>query len=484
MSVPIESVTLPIISNLEPNLAETINKFVHFVDLADRELLFREGDDADYMFTVVSGSLKVLRHSKGSDVYVRDLTAGDSGGITSLFLTCPRSATLIAGGATRIARLSKADLDSALGDGSELARGLLQILSRQVRSGGRALADILRGDSDDRLRVAVFDAKKYDIEALSGSVPEEWNMHYLDPRLNEKTASLAVGCRVICIFVNDVADRATLEILSDNGVRLIALRCSGFNNVDLKAAEQLGISVVRVPAYSPYAVSEHAIALLLALNRKVHRAYQRVREGNFTLVGLEGFDLHGRTAAVLGVGAIGKVLVRNLQGFGMKVVGWDAYPDSDFSKETGMQYVPLEEAIAQADVISLHAPLMDSTYHLIDAKSINKMKYGVIIINTSRGGLIDHEALIGGLKSGKISAAGLDVYEEEAGVFFEDLSGAILKDDVLARLLSLNNVIITSHQAYLTRDALNTIAKVTVTNIEEFLQGASGAELTNFVGPV
>lgn len=483
MTEPTQSVNLPLISDLEPALAESLNRFVTFVELADKEVLFNEGDEADYMFTVVSGCLRVLRRSEGRDVYVRDLPPGESGGITSIFLTKPRSATVIADGKTCIARLSQTDLENAIKEDGELAHGLMQILCKQVRSGGRALADILRDDNDGRLNVAVFDAKKYDVDALVELVPEEWNMRYFDPRLNDKTASLAAGCRVACIFVNDVADRAALELLASAGVELIALRCSGFNNVDLQAARQLGISVVRVPAYSPNAVSEHAVALLLALNRKVHRAYQRVREGNFTLVGLEGFDLNGRTAAVLGVGAIGKCLVRNLQGFGMKVYGWDAFPDEKFAAETGMEYVAIDEAITRADVVSLHTPLMESTYHLIDEQAIDSMKDGVIIINTSRGGLIDHEALIAGLKSGKVAAAGLDVYEAEAGVFFEDLSSSVLTDDVLARLLSLTNVIITSHQAYLTTDALATIARVTINNIKEFTDGKTGSELTNIVLP-
>lgn len=472
---------LPILRDLEPELVEHLDPLVRIVDLEPEETLFVEEDDADFMFSVVSGRLKVFRRSEGKDVYVRDLTEGEAGGITSLFLTQPRSATVVAAEPSQIAVLNKDDLDQAMEREPAIIRGLLRILSKQVRSGGKRMAHLLKGRQDDRVQVAVFDAKSYDQVALDEVVLEEWNMHYLDPRLNRETATLAAGCKVVCIFVNDVADRETLEILADVGVELIALRCSGFNNVDLEAAEGLGISVVRVPGYSPYAVAEHAIALLLALNRKVHRAYQRVREGNFTLAGLEGFDLHGRTAAVIGVGGIGKVLVRNLQGFGMKVVGWDAYPSKEFAEETGMEYVSFEEAIKQADVISLHAPLVKETYHLIDEEAINLMKDGAILINTSRGGLVDHDALIKALKSGKISAAGLDVYEEEAGIFFEDLSAKVITDDILARLLSLTNVIITSHQAYLTTDALNNIATATVSNIVEFLDGKRKDQLTNRV---
>lgn len=475
------SLCLPVVGDLEPELAHHVDGLVRIIELTTDQTLFLEGDDADFMFSVISGKLKVLRRSEGNDVYVRDLGAGESGGITSLFLTQPRSATLIAREPTKIATVKKDDLDKAMDEHPTLARGLLRILSRQVRSGGKSVANLLRGRSDDRVQIAVFDAKSYDRNALSEVAPKEWNLHFLDPRLDKNTAPLATGCKIVCIFVNDKADRDALEILADAGVELIALRCSGFNNVNLEAAKQLGISVTRVPVYSPHAVAEHAVALLQALNRKVHRAYQRVREGNFTLSGLEGFDLHGRTAAVIGVGGIGKCLVKILQGFGMTVVGWDAYPDPKFSEETGMQYVSFEEAITQAAVISLHAPLVKETYHLIDEKAINSMKDGTILINTSRGGLVDHDALIQALKSGKIGAAGLDVYEEEAGVFFEDLSSRVITDDVLARLLSLTNVIITSHQAYLTTDALHNIASTTTLNIDEFLSGKRQDQLTNQV---
>lgn len=473
--------SLPVFGDLEPDLAQHINKRVKFIELAPNQTLFLENDEADFMFFVISGKLKVLRQSDDKDVYVRDLDAGESGGITSLFLTQPRSATVIASEPTKLATLSKVDLDTAMTKHPEIGHGLLRILSRQVRSSGKSMAHLMKGRLDGEVQIAVFDAKSYDRDALTKVMPEDWHLHFIDPRLNRQTATLAAGCTIACIFVNDVADRDALEILADVGVEMIALRCSGFNNVDLPAARRLGISVARVPVYSPYAVAEHAIALLLALNRKVHRAYQRVREGNFTLSGLEGFDLHGRTAAVLGVGGIGKVLVKNLQGFGMKVVGWDAYPSEQFAEETGMEYVSFEEAIKVADVISLHAPLTKDTYHLIDDKAISTMKDGVILINTSRGGLVDHEALISALKSGKIGAAGLDVYEEEAGVFFEDLSARVIADDVLARLLSLTNVIITSHQAYLTTDALHNIASTTAGNINEFLDGKRFEELTNYV---
>ena len=259
--------------------------------------------------------------------------------------------------------------------------------------------------------------------------------------------------------------------LARMGVRLIALRCAGFNNVDLKAAAEHGITVVRVPAYSPYAVAEHAVALMLSLNRKVHRAYWRTRDGNFALHGLLGFDMHGKTAGIVGTGKIARALIRILWGFGMEVLGYDPCPDEAFARESGMTYVPLTELYRRSDIISLHCPLTDRTLHMIDAEAIGQMKDGVIIINTGRGQLIRTSDPIEGLKEKKIGAAGLDVYEEEADYFYRDTSDRIMDDDMLARLLSFNNVILTSHQGFFTREALDNIARTTLENIQAFSRG-------------
>lgn len=263
----------------------------------------------------------------------------------------------------------------------------------------------------------------------------------------------------------------TVGELARMGVRLIALRCAGFNNVDLKAAAEHGITVVRVPAYSPYAVAEHAVALMLSLNRKVHRAYWRTRDGNFALHGLLGFDMHGKTAGIVGTGKIARALIRILRGFGMEVLGYDPCPDEAFARESGMTYVPLTELYRRSDIISLHCPLTDRTLHMIDAEAIGQMKDGVIIINTGRGQLIRTSDLIEGLKEKKIGAAGLDVYEEEADYFYQDTSDRIMDDDMLARLLSFNNVILTSHQGFFTREALDNIARTTLENIQAFSHG-------------
>jgi D-lactate dehydrogenase len=275
----------------------------------------------------------------------------------------------------------------------------------------------------------------------------------------------------VCAFVNDALDRPCLEALARAGVRLVALRCTGFNNVDLAAARALGLAVTRVPLYSPHAVAEHAVALLLALNRKIHRAYQRVRELNFSLHGLVGFDLHGKTAGIVGTGKIGRVAAQILRGFGMDVLAHDPAPQPEWAGAHGVTYVPLPELFRRSDVVSLHVPLTPETRHLIRHETLAELKPGVILLNVSRGALVDTTALIDGLKSGRLGGVGLDVYEEEEGIFFEDLSGQVLQDDELARLLTFPNVLITAHQAFLTREALADIARTTVANLTALAAG-------------
>ncbi|MEN9871203.1 MAG: hypothetical protein RLZZ171_2195, partial [Cyanobacteriota bacterium] len=315
------------------------------------------------------------------------------------------------------------------------------------------------------MKVAVFSAKPYDRQFLA-QVNQKYGheLKFLDAGLDAQTASLASGFEAVCVFVNDRLDRQTIEILSNQGVKLIALRCAGYNNVDLNAAEELGLVVVRVPAYSPYAVAEHAIALILTLNRQIHRAYNRVREGNFALNGLLGFDLHGRTIGIVGTGKIGRLTGQILSGFGCRILAYDLKPNQKFAEQFG-QYVSLEDLFCQSDIISLHCPLTDDTHHLIDTAAISQMKPGGMLINTSRGGLIDTKAVIRGLKSQQIGYLGLDVYEQEGKLFFEDLSGEIIQDDDFERLLTFPNVIITGHQAFFTADALNNIAETTLSNI-------------------
>ena len=317
-------------------------------------------------------------------------------------------------------------------------------------------------------KIAFFGAKPYDIASFD-KVNEKYNydIRYYKGHLNPNNVVLTQDTDVVCIFVNDTADAAVIDAMVDNGVKLLALRCAGFNNVDLKAAKGK-LPVVRVPAYSPYAVAEYSLALMLSLNRKIHRAYWRTRDGNFSLNGLMGFDMHGKTIGIIGTGKIARILIRLLKGFGMRILAYDLYPDMKFAGEEGISYVSLDELYRESDIISLHCPLTDQTKYMIDKDSIDKMKKGVMIINTGRGQLINTNDLIEGLKEKKIAAAGLDVYEEEGEYFYEDKSDKIIDDDVLARLLSFNNVIVTSHQAFFTKEALHNIAETTLQNIEDF----------------
>jgi D-lactate dehydrogenase len=323
------------------------------------------------------------------------------------------------------------------------------------------------------MKVAVFSTKPYDRQFLEiANYDYEHELVFFEPKLNRETALLASGFPAVCIFVNDQADASTLKILASRGTRVIALRCAGFNNVDLRVADELGLRVVRVPAYSPYAVAEHAVGLLITLNRKIHRAYNRTREGNFSLDGLLGLDLHDRTVGVIGTGKIGLVFSQIMKGFGCKLLAYDMYTNPAFV-DLGGTYVELPVLFKQADVISLHCPLTPDTYHLIDEPAIAQMKPGVILINTSRGALIDTTAVIQGLKSQRVGALGLDVYEQEADLFFEDLSNRIIQDDVFERLMTFHNVIVTGHQAFFTKEALQNIAETTLSNITDLEQRQS-----------
>ncbi|MDT3368129.1 2-hydroxyacid dehydrogenase [Macellibacteroides fermentans] len=319
-------------------------------------------------------------------------------------------------------------------------------------------------------KIAFFGAKPYDISSFD-QVNKDFNydIKYYKGHLNKNNLVLTQGTDAVCIFVNDTADAEIIDGLAKNGVKLLALRCAGYNNVDLAAAKGK-MKIVRVPAYSPYAVAEHAVALMLSLNRKIHRAYWRTRDGNFSLHGLMGFDMHGKTAGIIGTGKIAKILIKILKGFGMNIVAYDLYPDYAFAEEQGITYTTLDELYKQSDIISLHCPLTDKTKYLINDISICKMKDNVMIINTGRGLLIHTNALIEGLKNKKIAAAGLDVYEEEGDYFYEDKSDKIIDDDVLARLLSFNNVIVTSHQAFFTKEALHNIAETTLLNVKAFME--------------
>lgn len=322
------------------------------------------------------------------------------------------------------------------------------------------------------MKVAVFSSKPYDEEQLNAAIPSGSDMEltFFEPKLTPKTAALAQGFDAACCFVNDVIDSDVAEQLAGYGVKIVAMRCAGFNNVDLDACKKHNIAVARVPEYSPSAVAEHAVALILDLNRNIHRAFSRIRENDYSLHGLMGFGLSGKTVSVVGGGKIGQAFIRIMQGFGCNVLCYDPMP-SDELIETGVEIVPLERVWNESDIISLHCPLIRPTYHLINSNSISQMKHGVMLINTSRGGLIDTPAVIKALKSGKIGYLGLDVYEEEANLFFEDYSNMVLQDDVFARLTTFKNVVITGHQAFFTNEALQAIATTTMNNLQHFDNG-------------
>lgn len=329
---------------------------------------------------------------------------------------------------------------------------------------------------DKKIKIAFYDAKPYDIESFNKTNKSyNFSIKYFIEHLTGDTAIFSKGYDIVCAFVNDQISAEVINILLENGIKMIALRCAGYNNVDLNSAFGK-LHITRVPAYSPYAVAEHAIALLLTLNRKTHKAYNRTREGNFNINGLLGFDIHGKNIGVIGTGKIGKIFIDIMNGFGANIYAYDLHPDIEFAKKNNVNYTDLDTIYKNADIISLNCPLSKETYHLIDHDALSKMKKGVVLINTSRGGLIDTKALIHSLKSGHLGGAGLDVYEEESEYFFEDFSDKVVSDDILSRLLSFNNVLITSHQAFFTEEALKNISETTLTNIKDFFENG---KLTN-----
>ncbi len=334
------------------------------------------------------------------------------------------------------------------------------------------------------MKITFFDTKEYDRSAFEEAMPEDMEFKFFETRLTPDSVELAKGSDAVCVFVNDEVSAPVIDRLCELGVKAVALRCAGYNNVDVKHCFGK-LHVFHVPAYSPYAVAEHAMAMLLTSIRRIHKAYIRTRDFNFSLNNLTGFDLHGKTVGVVGTGKIGRIFISICRGFGMKVLAYDKFPSQEYDGAEDVTYVSLDELLAKSDIISLHCPLTEDTLHLVNAESIAKMKKGVVLVNTSRGALIDAEALLAGIKDRRIGAACLDVYEEEADIFFQDYSGHILSDDVLARLISMPNVIVTSHQAFLTKEALKNIADTTIGNLREFEKsGMSDNELCYQCGKV
>ena len=329
------------------------------------------------------------------------------------------------------------------------------------------------------MKIAFFDTHSYDKKSfVEANKSFNYEIDFRDYKLNENTALTAQGYDVVCVFVNDVVNAEVIKTLADCGVKLIALRCAGFNNVDLKAAASAGIKVVRVPAYSPYAVAEHGVALLMSLTRHIPQAYLRTKTANFNIEGLTGRDLFGLTAGILGTGKIGRIMADILMGFGMKIIAYDPFPNEQWAKEKNIEYVGLDEIFQRSDVLSLHCPLTEETKHVVNHDRMKMMKHDAVIINTGRGALIDSKALVHALKHGHIGGIGMDVYEEESKYFFSDWSTDIMTDDTLARLLTFPNVIITGHQAFLTTNALKNLAETTLENVKAF---GAGAELVNEV---
>jgi D-lactate dehydrogenase len=319
------------------------------------------------------------------------------------------------------------------------------------------------------IKMAVFSTKNWVVDSFNVVNDRyKFELSYFESRMYKKTVPLAEGFDAVCVFVNDVLDAEVIEGLHKAGVKLIALRCAGFNNVDIEKAKELGMGVVRVPAYSPYAVAEHTLGLILSLNRKYHKAHSRVRDGNFALDGLLGFDLHGKTIGLIGTGKIGQIFSQLISGFGCRVIAYDKFPNKEL-KEKGVEYVDLQELYKQSDIISLHCPLTHETFHMINEYAIAAMKDGVMIVNTSRGPLVDTNAVIEGLKKGKVGYLGLDVYEEEEELFFEDLSETVIQDDQFVRLQTFPNVLITAHQAFFTKEAVLNISETTFSNVKEYL---------------
>ncbi len=467
---------------LDQQCLTILKEKMKLISLKTDEVLCSEGDAGDRMYIVDTGELRVIKTGKtGNPIEIARLRPGEAAGMMSLFEKEPRSATLQAADRVELWEIDQKTFQHLLDTQPDLSKALLGILSQRLRRETKIVAELASHDEDNRLKVAIFDSKPYTENIFLSRNEERFALKFFESRLNRDTVAMASGFRVVCPFVNDQIDSKAVEELARLGVHLIALRCAGYNNVDLAACREHNISVARVPAYSPYAVAEHAIALIMALNRHTARAHNRVREGNFSLTGLVGFDMHKKNVGIFGTGKIGKCTIDILLGFGCEILAFSRPVDKQLARRRGVTYVEFDELLAKSHIISLHAPLTPQTHHIINAKSINKMKPGVMLINTSRGGLMDTQALIKGLLSGQIGSAGLDVYEEEGEYFFEDFSDTVIADETLARLTTFNNVIITSHMAFLTREALANIADTTFDNITEYESGKRGQELTNAV---
>jgi D-lactate dehydrogenase len=471
-------------SQLDNEALQSVQTVIQPMTFEAGELICREGEAGDRMFVIATGDVAVLKNVEdGPAVEVTILHRGDIAGEMGLFGDRSRSATLKARSRCEMLTLVYDDFERLLERESTIARALLAYMSGHLERETSAVAQLRSQDVETGLRVAFFSASPYRNQLYTQLNCHGFAMHFFPVPLSIDTVPLATAFPVVVASANDCFDEAVIEGLHALGVDMIALRCAGYNNVDLTACDRLGMSVARVPAYSPYSVAEHAVALMMALNRRTHRAHIRIRDSNFSLDGLVGFDMHGKTAGVIGTGKIGACTLEILHGFGCRLLAHSRSPKQDLIHRLGVRFVELDELLAESDIISLHAALTPDTYHLVDAQAIDKMKPGVMLVNTARGGLIDTEALLEGLKSGKIGYAGLDVYEEEAKYFYRDFSNSYIDDDTLARLTTFGNVMVTGHQGSLTQDAQSNIVETTLDNIREYELGKRGSELTNAIAP-
>lgn len=469
---------IEVFSALDSASLSTVAARMKQIQLKAGDVICNEGEPGHSMFVLESGELSVQKKGKDKTlVEIARLRPGEVAGIMSLFGDESRSATLISTGEARLWEISNEDFQALVQSTPQIAHQLLKVLSRYLREETRIVAELRTRDVENRLKIAFFDSKPYTEEAFKDKNEDKYALQFFESRLSMETLVMAEGFKIVCAFVNDTLDAPVVKKLAAMGIEMIAMRCAGYNNVDLAACKEHGITVANVPAYSPHAVAEHAVALMLSLNRHITRAHSRVREGNFSLNGLVGFDMYGKTAGVIGAGKIGQCVISILAGFGCKVLVYDKFPREQTIPN--VRNASLDEIFTKADIITLHAPLIPETRHIISRESISKMKRGVMIINTSRGGLLDAHALVDGLVSGHVGSAGLDVYEEEKDYFFEDYSDMILKDDVLARLTTFHNVIVTGHMAFLTREALLNIADVTLNNVLEFENGLRMGSMKN-----
>lgn len=483
------------LKNIDWNVASTIRDDDFFGTLSDSDkqtlfaamttkqyktgdVLIKEGDEQTKMLIVTAGKIEKRKGARSSF-----LKRGDISGVLHFFARDPSYATLTAAEDSTVSEIDSDHFKTLLSANPSLNTAFITFLSKLVRSRSNLINSIRASVlGSGGIRIAFFDSKAYMKEAFE-QINQKFGFEFvwIKEKLSEKTVAFATGCSVVCCFVNDTVNDKVISHLAETGVGLIAMRCAGYDNVDLKLATKLGLSVTRVPAYSPYAVAEHAAALMLSLNRHLHLAYVRTRDHNFSLNGLVGFDMHGKTVGVLGTGKIGKCLVYILRGFGCNVLCYDVREDPELATMQGVKYVTKDELLAQSDIVSLHAPLLPSTKHTINAEALGKMKNTALLINTSRGGLVDSEALLDAVMTGKIAGAGLDVYEGEKAYFFENQSDKNMTDSTLSRLLACKNVLITSHQAFLTQEALQNIADSTLQSVKDFSAGKRGKDLPNAV---